>query len=271
MKLGTVSWTFGLKDLEELFKTVQSLGYEAIQFCGDFREYPAQEVVGMANKYELEISGYDIVNCKPENEADATLAHSVSFYKQVIDYASQIGTNMVTVQGLSFWTSASQSYKEALDQIIEALRQLAPYAAEKNIILTYEACNHYEVPWVHTAAELIKIKQESGAENLKLVLDSFHMNINEKDAEASIALVGARDLYSYHVSDSGRGGIGTGHIDFNAHYEKLKKVGFDGLVCFEIVVPECRPDKLPMNETQMQAFIQQHQKSLAGWKSYANA
>ncbi|UII25954.1 sugar phosphate isomerase/epimerase [Fulvivirga maritima] len=270
MKLGTVSWTFGIEDLEELFKTVKSLGYEAIQFCGDFRTYPAPQVAEIAEKYEIEITGYDIINCQPRNETDATLAHSVSFYKQVINYASQIGTDMVTVQGLSFWTTDAQNYQEAFDQIVEAVRQLANYAAEKDITLTYEACNHYEVPWIHTAEELIKLKRESAADNLKLVLDSFHMNINEKDAEASIEKVGVNDLFSYHVSDSGRGGIGTGHINFKAHYDKLKAIGFDGLICFEIVVPECRPDKLPMNDAQMDEFLQQHQHSLATWKDYLN-
>ena len=267
MKLAAISWTFGLEDLDELFEKVNSIGYNALQFCGDFKKYSASEVLAVAKKYEVEITSYDPINCKPESDEQATLENSVAFYKKVIDYAEELGAPMATLQGLSFWTINEKDYEKAMLQIIEAVRQLNDYGKQKNILLTYEACCHYETTWVQTADELIRIKEEADADNVKLVLDSFHMNIGEKDMLEPIRKIGGDALYSYHVSDSGRGGIGTGHIDYIAQYNVLKEIGFDDLLCFEIVIPECRPYKLPMNKEQMAEFTRQSKKSLNFWKT----
>lgn len=112
---------------------------------------------------------------------------------------------MVCLQGLSNWTKAIVAYQEAMAFIIEVVRRLDQVAAQHHIMMTYEACCHYELPWVQTADELLRIYNESGAKNLKLVLDSFHMNIAETDMLEPIRKIGNL-LDSYHISDSGRGG-----------------------------------------------------------------
>ena len=267
MKLATISWTFGLDDLDKLFSKVKEIGFEGLQFCGDFEKYPASEVVAKAKEYEIELVSYDPLNCKPDNKEEATLEKSVAFYKKVIDYADALGVPMTTLQGLSFWTINKPDYEDAMQQIIEAVRHLDKYAAEKDILLTYEACCHYETTWVQTADELLRIHKESKVKNVKLVLDSFHMNIGEKDMISPIKDIGGDLLYSYHVSDSGRGGIGTGHIDYISQFKALQEVGFDDLLCFEIVIPECRPYKLPMNDRQMKEFVKQSKYSLKVWKA----
>ena len=269
MKLATVSWTFGLEDLDELFKEVTKLGFKYLQYCGDFKKYKASTVLEKASQYGVHLASYDPIDCKPENKEQATLNNSITFYKQIIDYASDLKVPMVTLQGLSFWTTDDQTYDEAFTQITKAVRELSLYAKSKNILTTYEAVCHYETPWIHTSTELLRIKRESRADNLQLVLDSFHMNITESDMITPIYDVGKNFLYSYHVSDSGRGGMGTGHINFKDQYKALKQIGFNGLVCFEIVTPEVRPYKLPMNDSQFKKFIKQNQQSLKAWKMFS--
>ncbi|UII22262.1 sugar phosphate isomerase/epimerase family protein [Fulvivirga ligni] len=267
MQLAAISWTFGLSDLEELFSKAQSIGYKAIQYCEDFDKYSAEDVLAVADKFKIQVVGYDPFNCQPSSEKEATLDNSVTFYKKVIDYAEALKVPMATIQGLSTWVADHSDYANGIKQIIAAIKQLSAYAKTKDILLTYEACNHYEVPFLHTAEELIYIIEQAEVDNVKAVLDSFHMNIDEPDPQKALANFPADLLYSYHVSDSGRGGIGTGHIDFEEHYNLLKKSGFDGLVCFEIVIPTCRPDKLPMNSEQMQEFMRQSKDSLQAWRA----
>lgn len=268
MTLATISWTFGLDDLDELFSKVKEIGYEALQFCGDFRTYKAEDVISKSKEYGIKLTSYDPLNSKPDNDEDATLENSVAFYKQVIDYAVALSVPMSTLQGLSFWTKNQPSYDKALAQIAEAVKLLSEYAKDKDILLSYEACCHYEVPQVQNSEELLWIYKNAGSpKNVKLVLDSFHMNINEKDMISPIKNIGGDLLYSYHVSDSGRGGIGTGRIDYQAQFNALKEVGFNDLLCFEIVIAECRPYKLPMNEEQMAEFVKQSKYSLNIWKA----
>ena len=271
MKLATVSWTFGIDDLDKLFKSASDIGFNGMQFCGDFNKYEADDVLEASKKYGVEVTSYDPLNCKPDSEEEATLENSVAFYKKAIDYAEALKVPMCTVQGLSFWTSNQPNYEAAMQQIINAVATLNDYAKVKNILLTYEACCHYETTWVHTSDELLRIVNESKADNLKLVLDSFHMNRNEKDMIEPINNIGSELLYSYHVSDSGRGGIGTGMIDYKSQFNALQEIGFDDLVCFEIVTPTVRPYKLPMNEEQFAEFEKQSKHSLEVWRNMMNS
>ena len=173
-----------------------------------------------------------------------------------------------TIQGLSLWTANQPDKAAATAQVVAAVRQLNDYSKSKGLLLTYEACCHYETPCANSAQEVLEILRDSGADNVKVVVDSFHMNIDEKSPEQTLAGFSGEQLYSYHVSDSGRGGIGTGHIDFRAHCNVLRTIGFDGLVCFEFVMPECRPDHLPMTQAQLEKFIAQSRASLAAWGEY---
>lgn len=268
MKLAAVSWTFGLEDLDDLFSTADSIGFKAMQYCGSFNTYSADEVLKTAQKYSIELVGYDPFDCRPAKSEEATLDQSVDFYRKVIDYTVQLKAPATTIQGLSLWTINQPTRTKAFNQIIEAVKQLNDYAKSKGVVLTYEACNHYETPCINSVKELLKLLQKSRADTVKIVVDAFHMNIDEQDPLASLGCLDKDLLYSYHVSDSGRGGIGTGHTDFKAQYKSLHQIGFDGLVCFEFVIEECRPERLPMNSSQMKEYIRQTRDSLKQWKSY---
>ena len=269
-KIAVITWTYGIDDLDSLFSAIRQTGFEAVQFCGDHKKYPAAEVVSAARKYRIEILAYDVSNFKPTGNERMTLDNAVKHFTETIEYAKAIGAPMSTLQGLSYWTKDIKEYEDAMKFIIEATRRLDKVAGKLNMTLTYEACCHYELPWVQTADELLRIYHESKAENLLLVLDSFHMNIAESDMLEPIRKIG-KLLHSYHISDSGRGGIGTGHIDYVAQHRVMKEVGFDGYVFFEIVIPECRPYKLPMNGRQMKEFIAQNQYSIKMWNAIQGA
>lgn len=267
-KIAVITWTYGIKDLNNLFKKIKETGFDAVQFCSDLDEYKPADVVKFASQHGIRILGYDPGASKPPTGVNPTVENAVVYFTRTIEFAKAIGSPMSCLQGLSNWTKDIKDYEEAMKFIIEVTRRIDKVAGQHNILLTYEACCHYELPWVQTADELLRIHHESGAKNLKLVLDSFHMNIAETDMLEPIRKIG-KLLDSYHVSDSGRGGIGTGHIDYIAQYKAMKETGFDGYVYFEIVIPECRPYKLPMNERQMAEFIKQNQYSIRMWNAIA--
>lgn len=267
MELAAISWCFGIDDLDELFKTAKEAGFDAVQFCGDHKKYKAADVLAVARKYGMSVPSYDPGNGKPQSKEYATLANAVDWFKETIDYAAAIGAKMATLQGLGFWTVNTGNYAEAMQFVVEASRQLCAYAKEKGILMTYEACCHYELPVVQDTEDLLQVYNEVKSDNLLLVLDSFHINITETDMLEPIRRIG-KLLYSYHISDSGRGGIGTGQIDFLKQYQTLKEIGFEGLVCFELVIKEARPYKFPMQQSYMDEYLKQSRQSLAIWKSY---
>jgi sugar phosphate isomerase/epimerase len=80
--------------------------------------------------------------------------------------------------------------------------------------------------------------EKVGADNFGLLLDTFHMNIEEPDIEASIRACGDR-IFHFHVADSNRWHPGAGHLDFRSILDVLDVAGYAGFVSGEFMpVPD---------------------------------
>lgn len=126
------------------------------------------------------------------------------------------------------------SRKQALEWLTEALKECANYASRKNIKLAVEPINRYETNLVSTVSEGIGLIEKADADNLGLLLDTFHMNIEEPSIEDSIRKAGNR-LFHFHLADSNRWYPGAGHIDFKKVVEILKQIGYKGFLSAEIL------------------------------------
>jgi sugar phosphate isomerase/epimerase len=85
---------------------------------------------------------------------------------------------------------------------------------------------------VHTVAEGLDLAERIGADSFGLLLDTFHMNIEEPAIEDSIRACGDR-IFHFHVADSNRWHPGAGHLDFRAILETLAATGYRGFVSGE--------------------------------------
>lgn len=260
-KPAVITWTYAIDNVEQLFRCIKSNGFDTIQYCGDHSKFTPESVMLSACKNNLQIISYDSENFLPENQKNLSIDSCVKHFTGIIYYAHQIKAPMVTLQGIAAWTREINNYKRALDFVSECIKQLEPMATRYNIVMTFEACNHYELPCVHNVDDLIYVKNKSGVEQLRFVLDSFHMNINEVDSDLAIRKAGS-NLHSFHISDSGRGGIGTGHIDFLKHLKTLREINFNGNLFFEFVLPEIVPKKLPMSPVLLEKLLCQYKNSL---------
>jgi len=116
----------------------------------------------------------------------------------------------------------------------DALAACADDAARHGVRLVVEAINRYETDLVCTAAEGLALLNELGADNLGLLLDTFHMNIEEASMYDSIRQAGKR-LFHFHVADSNRWYPGAGHTDFPGILATLREIGYDGYVSGEMM------------------------------------
>jgi len=126
------------------------------------------------------------------------------------------------------------SREQALAWLQEALSICADYAALRGVRLVVEAINRYETDLIPTAAEGLALLDQVGADNVGLLLDTFHMNIEEASLCASIAQVGKR-LFHFHVADSNRWYPGAGHIDFPGVVTALRQAGYAGFISGEMM------------------------------------
>jgi len=126
------------------------------------------------------------------------------------------------------------SREEAEEWTIDCLRKCAERGKEYNIRLTLEPVNRYESNFINTLTGGVEFIKRVGMDNLGLLIDTFHMNIEEVSMEESI--IQAKDYITHvHFADSNRWAPGCGHIDFEKIAETLKKIDYHGYVSAEIL------------------------------------
>jgi sugar phosphate isomerase/epimerase len=124
--------------------------------------------------------------------------------------------------------------RQAMDWLIEALWECSQVARPHNIRLALEPINRYETTLINTAAQGLELIERVGADNFGLLLDTFHMNIEEPDIEAGIRACGTH-IFHFHVADSNRWYPGAGHLDFKSILNTLVATGYQGWVSGEFI------------------------------------
>lgn len=123
---------------------------------------------------------------------------------------------------------------QAMGWLEEALRLCSAAARQHGIRLALEPINRYETTLVNTIAQGVELSERVGEENFGLLLDTFHMNIEEPDIEVSIRQCG-KHIFHFHVADSNRWYPGAGHLDFKSILNTLFATGYSGWVSGEFL------------------------------------
>lgn len=142
------------------------------------------------------------------------------------------------IRGIS---PAGQSHAQSMAYLVAALRECAAAAAPHGVRFALEPLNRYETDLIHTVADGLDLIDRVGADNFGLLLDTFHMNIEEPSIEESIRACGQR-IFHFHVADSNRWRPGAGHLDFRRILDALFATGYAGFVSGEFM-PRPDPDR----------------------------
>ena len=123
---------------------------------------------------------------------------------------------------------------QAEEWLCQALQTCARAAEPEGVRLALEPINRYETSLVNNAAQGMALIEKVGAPNFGLLLDTFHMNIEDASIEESIRLCGSR-IFHFHVADSNRLPPGGGHLDFASILSALEDTGYAGWVSGEFM------------------------------------
>jgi len=130
------------------------------------------------------------------------------------------------------------SESQAREWMFSGFKTCVEIAGSEGVRIVFEPLNRYETPLLNTAKESLELIDRVGADNLGLLLDTFHMNIEEPSIEESIKTCGDR-IFHFHVADSNRWYPGAGHLDFRRILEVLFSTGYSGYVSGEfLAVPD---------------------------------
>ena len=131
-------------------------------------------------------------------------------------------------------TPEGQTHEQSMDYLVEALQECAAEAAPLNVKYALEPINRYETDLIHTVNEGLNLIERVNADNFGLLLDTFHMNIEEPDVEGSIRACGEL-IFHFHVADSNRWYPGSGHLNFKSILSVLFATGYQGYVSGEFM------------------------------------
>jgi 5-keto-L-gluconate epimerase len=124
--------------------------------------------------------------------------------------------------------------ESAMETLLSGLGTVARSARSGGVRLVIEPINRYESNWLNTVDEVMDVLRRLGEENVGVLPDTFHMNIEETDPPAALRRAGDR-LWHVHVADSNRRAPGAGHLDFRALVSTLDGIGYEGFLSAEIL------------------------------------
>ena len=129
--------------------------------------------------------------------------------------------------------------KAEWERAVSGLRAAGATAAEHGVTLAIEPLNRFETDLVNTAAQLSRLLRDVDHPSVKGHLDTFHMNIEEKDVRAAVTAIGPQLVY-VDASESDRGTPGSGQVDWSGLAEALREIGYAGDCVIESFTPECK-------------------------------
>jgi D-psicose/D-tagatose/L-ribulose 3-epimerase len=123
-------------------------------------------------------------------------------------------------------------YKKQWATVVKNLKRLCAYAEKRGKQVCLEPLNRFETDFINTCDQGLKMIKDVGSRALKLHLDTFHMNIEEKFQGDAIRKAG-KHLAHFHACGSDRGTPGNDHTDWKSIAKALKDIRYDGNVVIE--------------------------------------
>ena len=115
---------------------------------------------------------------------------------------------------------------------MEGLRQAAPYAEAHGVRLAIEPLNRFETDFCNTGRQACALADMVGSPAVGVILDTFHMNMEENDLSEAIRHA-APHLLHFQANENHRGFLGTGHIDWPPICRALFDIGYQGVITLE--------------------------------------
>jgi 5-keto-L-gluconate epimerase len=245
--------------LRDNLAKIQALGYDGVELAvRDPALLDEEEVRRMLNDFALPVPA--IGTGQAYGEEGLSLTHSnpekrrmaIERIQSQIRFASL--WNAKVIIGLIRGKSEAGAAKDRMESmLLEALRECAGESRE--VSLAIEPINRYETDLLNTVSSALRFLEKLSLDQVGLLLDTFHMNIEEPSLLESIRM--AKDcLFHFHLADSNRWYPGAGHVDFKSVVETLDQVGYRGWLSAEIL-------PFPDSDTAAEKTLQ-HMGSLLG-------
>jgi len=236
-------WIWG--DVYDGIKRLAKLGYDGVEVAG----YPEYFIEAPKIKKACQEEGI-VASSICSMLADHDIAHpylamrqkGIDHAKRTVDFAAGMDCHTVILTPTRFGKYIPLApIDEELKIGAESMTIVAEYAKTVNVNLCIEAWDRFDTYLITNLAGAKALAQKINMPNVGVMLDTFHMNIEEKDMAGAVHEAGNM-LFHFHVGDSNRAAPGMGHIDFKPIMQALKDIQYKRYITMELIPPAYNVD-----------------------------
>ena len=177
--------------------------------------------------------GYMVDRLSLGSEDSTVRNKAIEHFKVMTDFGKEISAGFMILGGMrGSLAGTGKEYEKNYKNALAAIREVAEYAGENDIPLVFEPINRYETNWVHSTQDGLDFLEKLDVESAKLLLDTFHMNIEEISMVDAIKKAGDKIGY-IHFADNTRHPPGQGSINYRAVIDALSSIAYCGPVVVE--------------------------------------
>lgn len=226
--------------LPDGFAKAAAFGFDAVEL---FLEGPdavrVEEIEALRQRHGLAIAavgtgagmvkhGLSLTDVHPEKRRGA-----LDFLLRMVELGGRLGAPAILGSMQGRWT-AEVPREQALDWLAAALREAGNRAAKHGVPFIYEPLNRYETNLFNQLVPAAEFLDERGLENVVLLADLFHMNIEERDMAEALRLAASR-VGHVHWADTNRRAMGLGHGDSAPVFAVLREISYAGYLSAEVL------------------------------------
>ena len=256
-----MSWKYSItlssfKNLEPLQKTLENLkqqGFNTVEVYGEPDLIDVKNVSSLLHSFSMEVSGITGIWGLRGGENSSrniittnydSLIGTQNYVKSCILLCHALGgrtfnvclfSDTPLISNANHKNLSRDQKRKLVSPLIEPLRELAKYAKNYGVDLLIEPLNRYSTPICTDSEDAKNIVKLLNQENVGILLDTFHMNI-EEDSLYDAVLNTRTQLKHVHISDNNRKMPGFAHVDFATIIKALKKINYSKFLTFEPTV-----------------------------------
>ncbi|PKA99909.1 D-tagatose 3-epimerase [Flavobacteriaceae bacterium MAR_2009_75] len=249
IKFGVSTWLWQSPFTTEsvsLFPKIKELGYDSV-------EIPVEDpslIDGKVVMEELSKHGLSSTVCGVFGPTKDLTSDDVQLHKNCFDYVEKC-FELCTTLGVDFLAGpmysavgkarmvSSEQRKAEWELAVKNLRKVCDIAKGFGQSIALEPLNRFESDLVNTAEDVVRLTNDINESNAKVLLDGFHMTIEEKNIREAIRTVGEK-LIHVQVSENHRGIPGTGLTPWDDFQQGLRDINYEGGIVIESFTPEIK-------------------------------
>lgn len=247
----TLSSFCHIEPIEKTLERLQGQGYDAVEMFGEPKKMGMKKLRDIFDSFNFRVCGVtgmwgsiseDGWKRKVLSADRSITKHTEEYVMDCIKMCQSVGGNEMNIClfadndmaafDRNHGTLSSDKKDTVIQKAIPLLRTLSRYAKDYGVHILVEPLNRYNTPYCSSAKDAFVIANKVNHENFGILLDTFHMNIEEDSLEDTI-LKSRKMLRHMHLADNNRKMPGYAHIDFQSIMRSLSSIGYNGYASFE--------------------------------------